>query len=94
MLLLIDTAGCGMEEAADADSDSKRNQGEAAVALAHAHRLVAAGVRPQDIGVITPYNAQVCGSRPGTRAPVCWLACILLWKGWVTVTVWDVYMLR
>lgn len=59
MLLLIDTAGCGMEEAADADSDSKRNPGEAAATLQHAQRLVAAGVRPQDIGLITPYNAQV-----------------------------------
>ena len=27
--MLIDTAGCGMEEAADKDSDSKRNEGEA-----------------------------------------------------------------
>jgi hypothetical protein len=30
-LVLIDTAGCGMEEAADEDSDSKRNEGEAQV---------------------------------------------------------------
>ena len=30
-LVLIDTAGCGMEEAADEDSDSKRNEGEAKV---------------------------------------------------------------
>ena len=29
--MLIDTAGCGMEEAADEDSDSKRNEGEAQV---------------------------------------------------------------
>ncbi len=114
-LVLIDTAGCGMEEAADEDSGSKRNevrvtrrmrmsklstmlllhvsrpdnrmarhaanirlislkeenvslalildwhacQGEAAVALAHAQRLLSAGVRPERIGIITPYNAQV-----------------------------------
>ena len=59
VLTLIDTAGCGMEEAADEDSDSKRNEGEAEVTLAHAQRLVSGGVRPEDIGIITPYNAQV-----------------------------------
>ena len=32
--MLIDTAGCGMEEAADEDSDSKRNEGEAKVCTA------------------------------------------------------------
>ncbi len=30
-LVLIDTAGCGMEEAVDEDSDSKRNEGEVKV---------------------------------------------------------------
>ena len=30
-LVLIDTAGCGMEEAVDEDSDSRRNEGEAKV---------------------------------------------------------------
>lgn len=59
-LLLLDTAGCDMEEASDEVSDSKRNQGEAQVALAHAQRLVALGVAPHDIGIITPYSAQVC----------------------------------
>jgi hypothetical protein len=39
---------------------SKRNEGEARVTAAHVRRLVAAGVRPGDIAVITPYNAQVC----------------------------------
>ena len=29
--MLLDTAGCGMEEAADEDSDSKWNEGEAKV---------------------------------------------------------------
>ncbi|CAL5218349.1 g9 [Coccomyxa viridis] len=58
-LVLLDTAGCGMEEAADEDSDSKWNEGEAKVALAHADRLLAAGLQPASIGIITPYNAQV-----------------------------------
>ena len=29
------------------------------VVLAHVNVLIAAGVQPSDIGVITPYNAQV-----------------------------------
>lgn len=59
VLTLIDTAGCGMEEAAAEDSDSKRNEGEARVTLSHAQLLIDGGVRPEDIGIITPYNAQV-----------------------------------
>lgn len=58
-LLLIDTAGCDMEEEADDGvDDSKRNQGEARVALRHCQRLVEAGLKLGDIGVITPYSAQ------------------------------------
>jgi ATP-dependent RNA/DNA helicase IGHMBP2 len=63
VLTLIDTAGCGMEEAVEEDGDSKRNEGEAKVTLAHAQRLVSGGVRPEDIGIITPYNAQVVVSK-------------------------------
>ena len=33
VLLLIDTAGCDMEEQAEEDGDSKRNDGEAKVGL-------------------------------------------------------------
>ena len=59
-LLLIDTAGCGMTEEIDDDfDDSKRNQGEAAVALKHCQRLLKLGVDMRDIGIITPYAAQV-----------------------------------
>ena len=47
-----------MEEKKD-DEDSTMNEGEAKVSLAHAKRLVENGVRPQDIGIITPYSAQV-----------------------------------
>uniref|UniRef100_A0A7C9ADE8 DNA helicase n=2 Tax=Opuntia streptacantha TaxID=393608 RepID=A0A7C9ADE8_OPUST len=57
-LLLIDTAGCDMEEKKD-EEDSTLNEGEADVAIAHAKRLVESGVRASDIGIITPYNAQV-----------------------------------
>ncbi|KAF8044012.1 hypothetical protein BT93_A2098 [Corymbia citriodora subsp. variegata] len=57
-LLLIDTAGCDMEEKKD-EEESTLNEGEAEVAIAHAKRLVSSGVRASDIGVITPYAAQV-----------------------------------
>ena len=116
MLLLVDTAGCDMEEVAEEGGDSTSNPGEAQVfcscvasangvidqqmcklisrclnrataciqgtmssrscpptcsgplsrphrhlqaVLAHAQALIAAGVSPADIGIITPYNAQV-----------------------------------
>lgn len=57
-LLLIDIAGCDMEEKKD-DEDSTLNEGEAEVAIAHAKRLVQSGVRASDIGIIAPYAAQV-----------------------------------
>ena len=63
-LLFIDTAGCGCVEAkADGGGgrggDSTRNEREAAAVMAHVRRLLAAGLRPTDVGVITPYAAQV-----------------------------------
>ncbi|KAL2923698.1 DNA-binding protein SMUBP-2 [Bienertia sinuspersici] len=57
-LLLVDIAGCDMEEKKD-EEDSTLNDGEAEVAIAHAKRLVDSGVQASNIGVITPYNAQV-----------------------------------
>ena len=40
-------------------ADSKHNPLEAQLAAAHARSLIAAGVREEDVAVITPYNAQV-----------------------------------
>lgn len=40
--------------------DSKSNEMEAALVRQHVQQLVDAGVRPEDIAVVTPYNAQVC----------------------------------
>ncbi|PKI40094.1 DNA-binding protein SMUBP-2 isoform X1 [Punica granatum] len=57
-LLLVDIAGCDMEEKKD-EEESTMNEGEAEVAIAHAKRLVNDGVRASDIGIITPYAAQV-----------------------------------
>ncbi|KAF2759120.1 DNA helicase [Pseudovirgaria hyperparasitica] len=39
--------------------ESKSNEAEAGLVKTHVHRLVAAGVKAEDIAVITPYNAQL-----------------------------------
>ncbi|KAK3902897.1 DNA-binding protein smubp-2 [Staphylotrichum tortipilum] len=39
--------------------ESKSNEMEAALVKAHVRRLVKAGVRPEDVAVVTPYNAQL-----------------------------------
>jgi len=58
-LEMIDTAGRGFEEETPADSESKFNEGEAELAASEVRRLLAAGVNPQDVAVISPYDAQV-----------------------------------
>uniref|UniRef100_A0A7R9YTI7 AAA+ ATPase domain-containing protein n=1 Tax=Chlamydomonas euryale TaxID=1486919 RepID=A0A7R9YTI7_9CHLO len=59
VLLLIDTTGCGFEEQQEEEGDSRTNLGEAKAVIAHVERLIAAGIAPESIGIITPYNAQV-----------------------------------
>jgi len=44
--------------------ESKSNEMEAALVKQHVQNLVDAGVKPEDIAVITPYNAQVWQPRP------------------------------
>lgn len=39
--------------------DSKSNEMEAALVAAHVEKLIGAGVRAEDIAVVTPYNAQL-----------------------------------
>lgn len=66
-LVFYDTQGGDFPEKTDDDvgkhkmllSDSKSNDLEAAVVSKHVENLIAAGVRPEDIAVVTPYNAQV-----------------------------------
>lgn len=42
--------------------ESKSNEMEAALVKAHVKKLVEAGVRAEDVAVVTPYNAQVSSS--------------------------------
>jgi len=67
-VVFIDTQGGDFpEKAEDEDvakkgglfSESKSNDMEAKLAIRHVENLIGAGVRPEDIAVITPYNAQV-----------------------------------
>lgn len=58
-MVFIDTAGCGFEESVDVEGESKSNEGEAEIVVKHVRSLVEAGLRPAEMAVITPYNAQV-----------------------------------
>ena len=59
VLLLMDTAGCSMQEMTTKDQISKANEGEAALVCHHVKCLVEQGVDVEDIAVVTPYNLQV-----------------------------------
>ena len=56
--LFLDTAGKGFEEAQQARSESYDNPGEADLVAARARALLAAGLDPQSLAVITPYRGQ------------------------------------
>lgn len=58
-LELVDTAGRGFDDETPEGSESKHNPGEAALAAAQVERLLAMGVAPADVAVISPYDAQV-----------------------------------
>ncbi|GMF31750.1 unnamed protein product [Phytophthora lilii] len=66
-LLLLDTAGCELEEDVNDDDDkgnnilqlSKSNEGEARVVARHVRALLDAGLKEEEVAVITPYNKQV-----------------------------------
>jgi ATP-dependent RNA/DNA helicase IGHMBP2 len=57
-LLLLDTAGRGLEESTAPGSQSLRNEGEAQLVVRRARELLAAGLSPRALAVITPYRAQ------------------------------------
>ena len=67
-LVFIDTQGGDFPEKAEDESiskksvmlgDSKSNEMEAAIVHTHVEKLVTAGVKAEDIAVVTPYNAQL-----------------------------------
>ncbi|KAK1942486.1 DNA-binding protein SMUBP-2 [Phytophthora citrophthora] len=65
-LLLLDTAGCELEEDANEEVKgpsilqlSKSNEGEARVVARHVRALLEAGLKEDELAVITPYNKQV-----------------------------------
>ncbi|HMK73685.1 MAG TPA: ATP-binding protein, partial [Myxococcaceae bacterium] len=57
-LLFLDTAGKGFEETREVRAESFDNPGEAALVLARVKALLAAGLPPDDVAVITPYRGQ------------------------------------
>jgi len=63
-LLFLDSAGKGWEEVAPEGSESLENPGEAEVVVARARALLAAGLAPEQIAVITPYRAQAARIAP------------------------------
>lgn len=66
-LIFYDTQGGDFPEKAEEDdvaksrsmAESKSNEMEAALVVLHVKKLVEAGLKPDDIAVITPYNAQL-----------------------------------
>jgi ATP-dependent RNA/DNA helicase IGHMBP2 len=57
-LRFIDTAGSGCEEQEEAEGSSRENPGEAEFVARQVRELLAAGIDPSEIAVITPYAAQ------------------------------------
>jgi superfamily I DNA and/or RNA helicase len=57
--VVIDTAGTGWSEEGAGDDPSTRNPGQAARTAAEVRRLLGRGLPARDLGVITPYDAQV-----------------------------------
>jgi ATP-dependent RNA/DNA helicase IGHMBP2 len=56
--LFLDTAGKGFEETQEAKVESYDNPGEAALVTARVRTLLAAGLAPEAVAVITPYRGQ------------------------------------
>jgi ATP-dependent RNA/DNA helicase IGHMBP2 len=55
----IDTAGASYDESSEPDGDSRYNLQEADLVLKKVQALIASGLAPSEIAVITPYSAQV-----------------------------------
>ena len=59
VLLFLDTAGRGFEEALELGSESRFNREEAEFLANYLKQLLETGVKPEEIAVISPYSAQV-----------------------------------
>ncbi|HEY0981099.1 AAA domain-containing protein [Schlesneria sp.] len=57
-LQFYDTAGSDCDEQTDPEGSSIQNQGEANFVIGQVQELIASGLNPDDIAVITPYAAQ------------------------------------
>ena len=55
----IDTAGAGYDEELEPDGESRRNPQEAELTVRKVRALLAGGLEPREIAVISPYAAQV-----------------------------------
>jgi superfamily I DNA and/or RNA helicase len=65
----VDTAGAGYDESVEADGDSRLNTLEAEVVSRKVLALLAAGVSPAEVAVITPYAAQARWMREQLQVP-------------------------
>ena len=59
VMVFLDTAGRGFEETLEPGSESRFNADEVILVIEELNKLLKAGVRPEEIGVISPYSAQV-----------------------------------
>lgn len=57
-LVLVDTAGCGAEEMREEEGASWYNEAEVACVVGLVKEHLGGGLKPECIGVITPYSAQ------------------------------------
>ncbi|HYI00651.1 IGHMBP2 family helicase [Hyalangium sp.] len=67
-VLFLDTAGKGFEEQVEESTQSLYNPGEADLILARVKALLAAGLAPRELAVITPYSAQAFQLRERVEA--------------------------
>ncbi len=69
VLVLIDTAGCGMEEERVGEG-SHRNVQEVSIVEMKIKELISYGIKASDIGVITPYRGQLQYLKETINIPV------------------------
>lgn len=58
-MTFVDTAGKGWEEVRASDNPSTSNPQQAERIVAEVKRVLGRGISPEDVAIITPYNAQV-----------------------------------